>query len=69
MEGFRKIEPTQEKSCVKEMLAMCLGKNKYSSYDLAECIRRKVWHERRVKSRSYWCPYCNNFHITCKEER
>lgn len=38
-----------------------------SPHDFAEKVRAKCEAERGHKLRTYWCAYCNGWHITRRE--
>ncbi len=42
----------------------CGRKKFYSSFDLAEKVRKRCEELRGKKLRAYHCRYCQNFHLT-----
>ena len=39
-------------------------KSKYHSFPMAQHIKEKVWRERGVELRIYYCDNCNGYHVT-----
>lgn len=54
---------------LKYSIRSCLSKKRYSSEGLADNVAKKVYKERQVELRSYYCMSCAGFHLTSKEKR
>jgi len=46
----------------------CIRKKKYSTYERANKVAKKVKEERGKTLYIYYCPHCQNFHLTHKEK-
>ena len=49
------------------LLSSCRSKRRYRTYEFAEKVRAKCEADRGAKLRTYWCAYCNGWHITRRE--
>lgn len=50
-------------------LKMCFGKKVYRSYKTAQNDAQKLEKKYKKKYRVYYCPICNWWHLTTKEEK
>lgn len=51
-----------------EMYKMCLKKKTYPTWEAACKVAEKVFLERGVKLRVYFCPLCHKYHLTSRLE-
>ena len=53
---------------IKTWHSSCLKKSRYSTYDRAMSLVRKVKKDRGVDLRVYYCSICSGFHLTKQME-
>lgn len=46
---------------------MCLRKKSYKTLEIAQAVANQVLKTRGTKLRAYYCPFCNRYHLTSKE--
>ena len=65
MRRFRVVSRRKIRQAVEE----CFRKKRYNSENLAVHVQRKVWKDRKIQLRVYYCPHCFGFHLTRKVKK
>jgi hypothetical protein len=47
-----------------DLVRSCYGKRAYPSEPHADSVANRVWCERKVSLRVYWCDGCSGWHLT-----
>lgn len=50
-------------------MAQCHGKIRHKNYAKARKAQREMGNTQTGRLNSYWCPWCNGFHVGKVENR